>query len=85
MVKAKLLMVKGLGELERLDHNSRPETYRFVVRNAKIFPATKMILSGYPNRGSVIVRGAPDFVAVCWPNDNESIPDDLPVVEKVYW
>jgi hypothetical protein len=82
---SRVLMIKGLDELVKLDATCPRESFRFVVYGAKCIPRSRILLGGYPKRKPVVVKGTPDFVAMCWLKDGEVLPPELPAVEKVFW
>lgn len=82
---SRVLMIKGLDELQKLDATCPKETFRFVVHGCRYIHRSRMLLSDRPNAAPVVVKGTPDFVAMCWLKDGEVLPPNLPAVEKVFW
>ncbi len=84
MAVRKILFLKGLSELERLDSSSAPASCRYVVERCRLRLERKPMVSQVEDatRPTTIIRVSPQFVAVCQLKKGETAPSHLP---KVSW
>lgn len=79
---AKVIWLKGLEELEKLGAKRK---YQFAVPGFRLVINGKLhMFSDRPESPTHVIRGTPDFVAVCRLGDGEQVPEDTPIVTRAY-
>ena len=85
MQRKRIILIKGLGELDKLDSTGSTQTFKYVVDNCKIDlrPRKPMVMQVRDIvRSTVIVKGTTQYVALCQLLEGERAPEFLP---RVCW
>jgi len=77
---AKVIYLTGLEELEKLDATCK-ETFRFGARHCRVENAGRLrLVSDLQCDIKKIIKGTPQFIAICRLLPGEDIPDALPII-----
>ncbi len=87
MQSKKILMLRGLGELEKLEATGTAQTFKYVVERCKLTlgprrPTVMQVKD--PVQPTAIVKGTSHFVVICQLGLDEEAPEYLPRVYLAY-
>ncbi len=87
MPSRKILLLRGLGELEKLETTGHAQTFKYVVEKCRtqLGPRRPIVFQIKDDEApTVIVKATTHFVAVCTLQGEDKVPAHLPRVNWAY-